>query len=384
MLERSQVGEMFQRVFPGTPRVFSAPGRVNLIGEHTDYGEGFVLPLAIEHRTYIAAAPRPGRVLHVHAADIDDACVVRLDERGTRSGSWLDYVEGTARSLEKRGLRLRGADILVTSDIPPGAGLSSSAALELSVGYALASLAGERPPDRLSLALAGQRAEHEWVGTKCGLMDQTIAAFGEPGHAILLDCRTLARTPVPLELRSACIAVFDSRVRHDLATSEYNRRREECERGVRAIAIDHPSVRALRDVSPEVLAACAERLEPTVFRRCRHVVSENQRTLAAVDAFARGDLAAVGTLMVQSHESLRRDYEVSCAELDFLVERACEQPGVYGARMTGGGFGGCVVALVEREAVGGAVEEVREAYTRRFGAAANAFVTQPSAGVREE
>lgn len=384
MLERSRIVERFQRVFRGTPRVFSAPGRVNLIGEHTDYNEGFVLPVAIEQRTYVAASPRSDRVLCVHSADLDESRLVRLDQRGARSGSWLDYVEGTARALEDRGVRLPGADMLVTSDVPRGAGLSSSAALELSVGFALASLAGGGEPDRLLLALSGQRAEHEWVGTQCGLMDQYIAAFAKPGHAILLDCRSLVGSAVPLDLGSACIVVLDSRVKHELATSQYNKRRAECEQGVRVIAADRPAVRSLRDVTLSVLAEYEGRLDPVVLRRCRHVVSENERTLDAVAAFERGDLPRVGRLMVSSHESLRRDYEVSCEELDFLVERACEHPGVYGARMTGGGFGGCAIGLVETSAAGGLIEKVRVDYTRRFGVPPQAFVTRSSAGAREE
>jgi galactokinase len=262
--------------------------------------------------------------------------------------------------------------------------LSSSAALELSVGFALVSLAGDAEPDRLLLALSGQRAEHEWVGTQCGLMDQYIAAFGRRGHAILLDCRSLVGTAVPLDLKSACIVVVDSRVKHDLATSEYNKRRAECEQGVRVIAAERPAVRALRDVTLPVLAEYEGRLDPVVFRRCRHVVSENERTLDAVGAFERGDLTAVGRLMVKSHESLRRDYEVSCEELDFLVERACDCPGAYGARMTGGGFGGCAIVLVEASAAGGLIEKVSEEYSGRFGVPPRAFVTRSSAGAREE
>jgi galactokinase len=388
MLERLGVVGTFQRVFPDAhargPRVFSAPGRVNLIGEHTDYNEGYVLPLAIEQRTWMAAAPRDDRVLRVHSADAGPTREVHLDEPGARSGTWLDYVEGTARVLEQRGLRLRGADITISSDIPRGAGLSSSAALEVCAGFALGSLSDRAEPDRLTLALAGQQAEHEWVGTKCGLMDQYITAFARPGHAVLLDCRSLQGVAVPLALKSACVLAIDSRVKHDLATSAYNERRSQCDEGVRAMAAASPGIKALRDVSPQLLASLADRLDPVVMRRCRHVVTENPRTLEAVDAFGRGDLPRVGALMVKSHESLRDDYEVSCAELDFLVEQLCALAGVYGARMTGGGFGGCVIGLVERDAVASVVERVTAAYERTFGKAPQAFVTQPSEGARED
>ncbi len=384
-LDRDHVAASFERAFgAAAPRLFSAPGRVNLIGEHTDYNEGFVLPLAIEHRTYVAAAPRRDRTVRAYAADLGEWRETDLDQRGARSGSWFDYVEGTARALEGRGTRVTGGNLLVTSNVPRGGGLSSSAALELATGFALTSLAGNEKPDRLGLALAGQRAEHEWVGTKCGLMDQYIAAFAKAGHAILLDCRSLEGTSVPLALGGAALVVVDSRVKHDLATSAYNERRAQCEEGVRVIAADHPSVRALRDVAAGLLAQYERRLDSVVYRRCRHVVAENARTLEAVDAFGRGDLQRVGALMLESHASLRHDYEVSCAELDFLVEAMQGRPEVYGARMTGGGFGGCVIGLVEGAHVEALTEHVSRAYEGRFGVKPLAFVTRGGEGAREE
>jgi galactokinase len=385
MLDRNRVSEMFRRAFgAAASRVFSAPGRVNLIGEHTDYNDGFVLPFAIQHRTYIAACPRADRTLRVYAADLDQWRVADLSHEGARSRSWFDYVEGTARSLEALGTRVGGADVLVTSDIPRGAGLSSSAALEIATGFALARLVDRSEPDRLQIALAGQRAEHEWVGTKCGLMDQYIAAFAKPDNAILLDCRTLQGSHVPLALGTAAIVVLDSQVKHDLATSAYNERRAQCEQGVRQIASEHPNVRALRDVSPELLAQYERRFDPTLYRRCRHVVGENVRTLRAVDAFEQGNLKVAGALMLESHASLRDDYEVSCAALDFLVDEMRDRQGVYGARMTGGGFGGCVIALVASEAVGPLVRRVSAEYQERFGVAPQGFVTRASEGARED
>jgi galactokinase len=385
MLDRDQIPRHFERAFGAAPRVFSAPGRVNFIGEYTDFNEGFVLPLGIDRRTYVAAAPRPDRTLRVCAHDLGETRQVRLgDGARSRTGSWMDYVAGTACALEGAGLQLSGADVLIASDVPRGAGLASSAALEVAVGFALASLAGDAEPDRLALALAGQRAEHEWVGTRCGLMDQYIAAFARPGHAILLDCRTLVGTAVPLELGEARVVVLDTQVRHDLATSAYNERRTQCEAGVRAIASDHEGVKALRDVSLSLLRDYTSRLEPVVARRCHHVVSENARTLEMVEALRNGDMAKAGLLLSASHESLRRDFEVSCEELDFLVERVGEHPGVYGSRMIGGGFGGCVLCLVQASEVEGMIERVSQEYARRFARTAQAFVVQPSAGAREE
>ena len=385
MLDRHRILESFKRTFGvRDARVFSAPGRVNFIGEHTDYNEGFVLPLGIDRRTYVAATPRPDRMLRVHAEDLGETAMIRLDQSGRgRPRSWADYVEGTARALEDGGLRLRGADVLVASDVPRGAGLASSAALEIAAGYAFASLAGVEP-DRLALAMAGQRAEHEWVGTKCGLMDQYIAAFGLPGHAVLIDCRTLVGTPVRLELGTARVVVVDTRVKHDLATSAYNERRAQCEAGVRVIAERMAGVRALRDVSLDVLSRVAERLEPVILRRCHHVVSENVRTIEAVEALRRGDLVRAGLLLRASHESLRHDFEVSCDELDFVVERACDHPGVYGARMIGGGFGGCAICLVEASDAEDLLDWLRREYERRFARSMSAFVAEPSEGAREE
>jgi galactokinase len=252
------------------------------------------------------------------------------------------------------------------------------------VGFALASLAGKTEPDRLALALAGQRAEHEWVGTRCGLMDQYIAAFGRPGHAILLDCRTLVGTPVCMELAEAKLLVLDTRVKHELATSAYNERRAQCEAGVRAIAADHAGVKALRDVTLRLLGEYEARLEPAVLRRCRHIVSENTRTLEAVEALRNADMSRAGELLRASHESLRRDFEVSCDELDFVVERASAHPGVYGARMIGGGFGGCVLCLVDASAAEELLEALSTDYARRFARAAQGFVVEPSGGAREE
>ncbi|MCA1850188.1 MAG: galactokinase, partial [Acidobacteria bacterium] len=242
----------------------------------------------------------------------------------------LDYLEGMAQALEREGLRLKGADLVISSDVPRGAGLSSSAALEISVGLALASLAGHEDIDRIRLALAGQRAEHEYVGTKCGIMDQFVASLGRAGHALLIDCRELTAAPVPLDQASAAVVICDSQVKHELSSSEYNARRAECERGVQMLKEFLPDIKALRDVSSEDFGRYEERLPEPVRRRCRHVITENERTLAAAGALRRGDLEEFGRLMWLSHQSLRDDYEVSCAELDLLVEIAGSCGGCLG------------------------------------------------------
>jgi galactokinase len=374
----------FSARYASTPRVFSAPGRVNLIGEHTDYNDGFVLPLAIEARTYVAGSQRPDRRMRVYSAAFDGSFEFDLDApRPKPRGQWYDYVEGTARTLEARGFALSGADLSISSTVPAGAGLSASAALEVSIGYALLRLSGHAQPDRLALALAAQAAEHDYVGTRCGIMDQYISALALSDQALLVDCRSLEARPVPLTLGTRRIVVCDTRVRHALASSEYNRRRSECEQGVALLAAFSPSITALRDVSESQLNEHASAMPPNVLRRCRHVVTENARTLRAVQALERGDLSELGALMTASHTSLRDDYEVSCPELDLAVDTALAIPGVYGARMTGGGFGGCTVSLVEAEAVPRLFERLAARFDSELSTEVGLFATLAYEGVRE-
>ena len=360
------------------PRLFAAPGRVNLIGEHTDYNDGFVLPMAIERRTIAAAAAREDRLLVVQTLSLGATVKIDLDAPPVRQrGSWIDYVEGVARVLEAKGHRLCGADIMLDSDVPTGAGLSSSAALEIAVGLALLHLSGASV-DAVALALAAQAAEHEYVGTRCGIMDQLISATAREEHALLIDCRSLASAPLPLgpDVR---IVVCDTKVKHALATGEYNARRRECEEGVRRLQAHFPEVRALRDVTSDMLRAHEMELDDVVFRRCRHVVTEIARTARAADALRAADFAAFGRSMYASHESLRADYEVSVPELDACVEAARSVPGVFGARMTGGGFGGCTVTLVKT----GAVEELTKALEGARGRRVDVFVTGAANGACE-
>jgi galactokinase len=374
----------FRSTYGGEPRLFSAPGRVNLIGEHTDYNEGFVLPMAIEQRTVVAAQRRADRKVRVRSLTVGEPEHFDLDAPGPkRRGTWLDYVEGTAQALEARGFRLGGADLLITSDVPGGSGLSSSAALEISVGLTLASLSDSARPSGVELALAGQSAEHEYVGTMCGIMDQFIASLGQKDHALLIDCRTLQPTAVPLHLPGASIVVCNTKVAHELASSAYNERRRECMQGVALLKAELPSIRALRDVTVSELERYEMRLPEPIRRRCRHVVTEDERTLAAAAALTRNELETFGRLMIASHESLRRDYEVSCAELDLCVEVAVKVPGVFGARMTGGGFGGCTVNLVGEGAVGALTSALDHAFQARFGHRPDIFATRAGAGAME-
>jgi galactokinase len=385
VVDVARLKAQFEATYAKAPQVFSAPGRVNLIGEHTDYNEGFVLPMAIERRTYVAGAPNGSAEVRVKSLTTAQSFTFDLEHPGPkRRGIWLDYVEGTARALLDRGLPVVGCDLLIDSNVPTGAGVSASAALELSVGIALAMLGGTQEPDRVQLALAGQAAEHQYVGTMCGIMDQYIAALGHENGALLIDCRTLETVTVPLELGSVSVLICDTRVKHELSSSEYNLRRAECLRGSNILAKSMPGVRTLRDVSVADFERLASELPGVVRSRCRHVVTENARTLAAVDALKSGDLHAMGKLMSESHVSLRDDYAVSCEELDVAVDVASGEAGVYGSRMTGGGFGGCTVTLVESDAVERVGSAVKAAFAARNWSEPELFASTACEGARRE
>lgn len=370
----------FRKIFGESPAVLvRAPGRVNLIGEHTDYNDGFVLPAAIERDVLMAAAPGSGLV--VSTSDFDRQAEFDLD-RLSPSGEekWANYVAGVAWALKQGGYSIGGARLALQSTIPHGSGLSSSAALELATGVALQSLFGldiARPP----LARLCQRAENEFVGMPCGIMDQFIAALGREGHALLLDCRSLEYEYVPVA--NAALVIAHSGVRRELVGSEYRDRRSQCESAVAKLAGVLPGIRALRDVSPSDLERHANLLSPIELRRARHIVTENERTVQAGQALKGGDLHEFGRLMVASHESLRLDYEVSCPELDVLVRLAMEMLGVYGSRMTGAGFGGCTITLTQPEAVAAVVEGLGQRYREETGIEPMVFASAAATGASE-
>ncbi len=385
MFDVERLRAEFQALYAAPAQVFSAPGRVNLIGEHTDYNEGFVLPMAIERRTYVAGAPNGSSHIRVKSLTLGQNFDFDLKHPGPkRRGSWLDYVEGTARALLDRAIPVVGCDLLIDSNVPTGAGVSASAALELAVGIALSMLSGTADPDRVKLALAGQAAEHQYVGTMCGIMDQYIAAMGQEDAALLIDCRTLETQSVPIRLGDVSVLICDTRVKHELSSSEYNLRRAECLRASNILAKSLPGVRSLRDVTVADFGRFATELPGVVRSRCRHVVTENARTLAAVEALTAGDLAQMGRLMTESHVSLRDDYQVSCEELDVAVDIAIAQPGVYGSRMTGGGFGGCTVTLVDNAAIESVHGAVKQAFTARGWKEPELFASHACQGARRE
>lgn len=362
--------------------VVRAPGRVNLLGGHTDYNEGYVLPVAVDRAAWVAAKPLPEAQAKVAALDLKEVVAFGFDPVPPRAGNWADYPRGVAWALMERGLRPCGMEAILTSDVPIGAGLSSSAAVEVAFAWAWQVLSGFSL-SRTELALTCQRAENAYVGVRCGIMDQMAAVYGRTGHAIFLDCRTLEVQPVRLP-EGVAIVVADSGVRRELASSEYNRRRQECQEAVRRLSPYLEGIRSLRDVSPDDLARLQHHLPETLRKRARHVVTDNARVLAAVEALRSGDLEQVGALMRRCHESLRDDYEVSSPELDLLAETAWEVPGCYGARLTGAGFGGCVVALVAEAAVDDLIAQLARRYQARFGHHLAVYTCRAGSGVTAE
>jgi galactokinase len=382
MTQATSLRQRFDERYGRDARVFRAPGRVNLIGEHTDYNDGFVMPAAIDFYTQVAIAPRPDRRLAAFSENIGEAAEFDLDAPAPRSRHhWSDYVFGVALTLDQAGHRLRGADMLIRGEVPLGSGLSSSAAIEVSAGYALLQNAG-LAVNRVELARLCQRAENEFVGMRCGIMDQFISCNGRAGEALMLDCRSLEYKLVPLP-PGVSLVICNTMVRHELATGEYNKRREECEEGVQLLARTLPHVKALRDVTLADLDQYGHGLPDVILRRCRHVVSEDARVEEAAAALGRADLAGFGKLMADSHRSLQQDYEVSCVELDLMVELANQAPGVIGARMTGGGFGGCTINLVDSAQVDAFRTSVARGYQEKMGLVPEIYVSTPAEGASE-
>jgi galactokinase len=373
----------FSETFGDSPtaRVAVAPGRVNLIGEHTDYNDGFVLPMAIGRHAVVVFRRRPDRSLRAHSVAFDETKEVSLDTLAAPGGhDWLAYVAGVAWALRDEGEEPGGLDAVVDGDVPIGAGLSSSAALEMATARALCAISGIGW-DPVRMAKFGQKAENRYVGMNCGIMDQFASAACREGHALLLDCRSLETRPVPVP-EEAAVVVMDTGARRSLAGSAYNDRRAACERVVAHLQGFEPSVRALRDVTPELLERGRTGLALTDYQRASHVVPENRRPVEMAEALAAGDLPAAGRLMNDSHFSLRDLYEVSCEELDLVTEIARKQLSCYGARMTGAGFGGCAVALVAADAVTSFCDHVLSVYTSRVDLPAALYPCRPVAGAR--
>lgn len=363
----------------GVPVRCAAPGRVNLIGEHTDYSGGFVMPVAIDFRTVATLRARSDARITIFSENMGERVEYPAHPLPTKGRKhWSDYPMGVAWSLAEKGVRIGGFDLSLAGDVPLGSGLSSSASIEVSTAMALLESAQAKMP-LAQIALACQRAENAFVGAQSGIMDQFIACAGQQDHALLLDCRSLAYRllPIPSNVR---LIICNSMVKHEHAGGQYNVRRQEVEEGTRILAGRFPSVKALRDVTEQELEECRTLMPANVYKRCRHIVTENKRVELAADALERGDLPAFGTLMEQAHRSIRDDFEASCSELDTLVEIATRLPGCYGARMTGGGFGGCTVNLVAEKEAEHFRQEIRAAYRAATAIDADVYLCRASAG----
>ncbi len=374
MTLREQVEQDFRKRFGAAPTVVvRSPGRVNLIGEHTDYNDGFVLPIAIDREVWIALRPRDDRRVVVHSLDYDAPLSFELGPISHTGTDWTEYVKGVAWALQEAGHTLKGWEGVMSGEVPRGAGLSSSAAVELAVQRAFATVSG-LPWKPSEMALLGQRVENKWIGVNSGIMDQMIVAGGRQHHALLIDCRSLALEPVPVPA-GAVVVVLDTGTRRGLVDSAYNERRSQCEEAARFFG-----VKALRDVDARTFEARQNELDPLVRRRARHVITENDRTVEASKAMRAGDLTRLGQLMDASHASLRDDFEVTNDALNTIVTLARAQPGCFGARMTGAGFGGCAVALVAPEQSEAFVRSVNEKYKQATGNTSQCYVCQAADG----
>jgi len=374
--------ELFQARFGTEPTAVAiGPGRVNLIGEHTDYNDGFVLPVALKRDVRIVFRPRTDRHVRVYSAEYDGLFEFELDQTAyDKQVLWANYMQGVAWALQEAGPTLIGIDAVVSGNVPKASGLSSSAALEIATATAFLYASGEL--DMLTgpqIAKVAQRAENKFVGVNCGIMDQFISMLGKEGHALLIDCRSLAYELVPMPA-NASLVIGNTKASRSLASSAYNERRRECEEGLALLQQVLPGIQALRDVTSAQLTEHKALLPPVVYRRCRHVVTENERVMQTIAALQQGDLAEVGRLMNASHDSLRDDYEVSSEALDIMVEAMRGTPGCYGARLTGAGFGGCTVALIEPGVEQAIADEIYEKYPKATNIWPEVYTTHASDG----
>ena len=375
----SSVRERFRQRFGAEPIVVRSPGRVNVIGEHTDYNNGFVLPAAIDRAIYIGIAKRGDDRIVLYSEEF------REEEQSTVQGvaisktHWANYILGVVDQLNKRGHKLGGFNLNIDGDVPVGAGLSSSAAVECAAAFALKECFGLQF-DRMEQTQIAQKAEHTYAGVMVGIMDMFASTFGKEGHAIRLDCRSLEYEYVPLDLKGHKILLLNTNVKHSLSSSEYNTRRQECAEGVRLLQQGGEKVESLRDATLDMLNRHVKPVNETVYRRCKFVVEENQRLLTACEALKAGDLATLGKKMYGSHEGLQHEYEVSCRELDFLVDAVRNNEAVVGARMMGGGFGGCTINIVREEAIEPLVADISKRYEEAMGLQLTAYIALPDDG----
>ncbi|MBD0331876.1 MAG: galactokinase [Chitinophagaceae bacterium] len=367
--------KQFQNHFEGEPIVVRSPGRVNLIGEHTDYNEGFVLPAAIDKAIYIAISARNNEDINLYSSEFNEAHKSNLAGVEPTKKGWPNYILGVVDQLLKHGFSLKGFNAVLNGDVPIGAGLSSSAAVECATVYALNELFRLNIP-KIEMAKLAQKAEHEFAKVRVGIMDMFASMFGKRNHVIKLDCRSLEYVYEPLRMDRIKIVLFNTNVKHSLASSEYNVRRQQCEEGVALVKKHHPDVNSLRDITLEMLRKYVEPKDQIIYRRCKYVVEENLRLLSACEHLEQGNIEGLGRKMFESHEGLSNEYDVSCKELDFLVEYVRSDPAVLGARMMGGGFGGCTINLVREDGIDELVGSTRNAYEENMNLPLTAYIAQ--------
>ncbi len=362
----ARIQAAFLEKYGDNSRLFRSPGRINLIGEHTDYNGGFVLPASVDKAVYFAIEKRDDDLVKLHAVDLDDTYEFRLDDLARPEKHWPIYQLAVLDQLQKHGLTIGGFQTSFGGDVPVGAGMSSSAALECCLLFALNEMYS-LGLDRMEIARMAQRAENEYVGVKCGIMDQFASVFGQPESVIRLDCRSLEYAYFPFPMDEYLIVLCDTTVKHSLADSEYNLRRQECERGVAILQKYYPKVQLLRDATPAMVEEHKEEMGAVVYKRCKYITEEIERVPRACELLLKGDLAGFGREMYATHQGLQHEYEVSCPELDFLVDQTSSDPDVAGARMMGGGFGGCTINLVKRTGADRFEEMMKQAYQEAFG-----------------
>ncbi|MBD3413653.1 MAG: galactokinase [Candidatus Aminicenantes bacterium] len=359
------VSDRFKKRFQTEPLLVRSPGRVNLIGEHTDYNEGFVLPAAVDRAIVFAVSPNNLDLIRILSVDMEEEIEVQNTHLKKNNPQWSHYLLGVIDQLNQQGLKVPGFDCVFGGNIPIGAGMSSSAAIEAGLAFSLNTLF-EWDLAPLDLVKLSQKAENEFVGVQCGIMDQFTNIFAEPQKVVKLDCRSLEHEYYPFEFKGVCLVLYDTRVSHSLASSEYNRRRNQCEEGVRFLKQHHPHIRSLRDITSEMLNSSKTRMDPVLYKRCHYVVEENERLLSACRDLEIRDLESFGNKMYQTHYGLQKEYEVSCPELDFLVEYTRNQSGVLGSRMMGGGFGGCTINLIKQDELKELNEQISQAYSHEY------------------
>jgi galactokinase len=376
---KEKVLQDFKKNFGGEPIIVRSPGRVNIIGEHTDYNNGFVLPAAIDKAIYVAVSPRNDEQIKLYSGEFDKSFDTSLTKLKPTKEGWPNYILGVADQLMKRGYAIKGFNLAIDGDVPIGSGLSSSAAVECATAFALDEIF-KLGISKKDLAFIGQKAEHTFAGVMCGIMDQFASVFGKKDHVIKLDCQSLDYEYVPLKLEGYKILLLNTNVKHSLASSEYNTRRAQCEQGVAWIKERHPEVNSLRDADMEMLHKYVQPKDALIYKRCKYVVEEKERLLTGCEDLKKGDLKSLGRKMFQTHDGLSKEYEVSCKELDFLVDAVRNNPDIVGARMMGGGFGGCTINIVKEEAIDPLVKSIGESYEKNMGKELTAYIAQVEEG----